>query len=102
MQTSRSEKALPKMRMMKHEAGTAFEMGFGARARRRSTAAEDGGTTESYDTTDYDRSPGAPPADASASSEQASGAARPRFGEITIRDRGRLPHWEKEGAAYFI
>ncbi len=31
-----------------------------------------------------------------------SGASRPRFGEVTIRDRGRLPHWEKEGATYFV
>jgi REP element-mobilizing transposase RayT len=29
-------------------------------------------------------------------------ASRPRFGEVTIRDRGRLPHWEKESATYFI
>jgi hypothetical protein len=42
----------------------------------------------------HDRSAGVPPA--------VSGASRPRFGEITIRDRGRLPHWEKEGATYFI
>jgi REP element-mobilizing transposase RayT len=41
-----------------------------------------------------DRSAGVPPA--------VSGASRPRFGEVTIRDRGRLPHWEKEGAIYFI
>ena len=31
-----------------------------------------------------------------------AGASRPRFGEVKIRDRGRLPHWEKEGATYFI
>jgi REP element-mobilizing transposase RayT len=31
-----------------------------------------------------------------------SGASRPRLGEVAIRDRGRLPHWEKEGATYFI
>ncbi len=31
-----------------------------------------------------------------------SGASRPRFGEVTIRERGRLPHWEKNGATYFI
>ncbi len=41
-----------------------------------------------------DRSAGVSPA--------VSGASRPRFGEITICDRGRLPHWEKEGATYFI
>ena len=27
---------------------------------------------------------------------------QPRFGEVTIRDRGRLPHWEAEGATYFV
>jgi menaquinone-specific isochorismate synthase len=26
---------------------------------------------------------------------------QPRFGEVTIRDRGRLPHWEAEGGTYF-
>ena len=31
-----------------------------------------------------------------------SGASRPRFSEITIHDRGRLPHWEKESGTYFI
>jgi len=31
-----------------------------------------------------------------------SGASRPRFGEVTIRDRGRLPHWEAEGGVYFV
>ena len=41
-----------------------------------------------------DRSAGVPPA--------VAGASRPRFGEITIRDRGRLPHWEKVWATYFI
>ena len=30
------------------------------------------------------------------------GATRPHFGEITIRDRGRLPHWEKGNATYFV
>ncbi len=30
------------------------------------------------------------------------GAVKPRFGEVRIRDRGRLPHWEKEGGLYFI
>jgi len=42
----------------------------------------------------FDRSAGVPPA--------VSGASRPRFGDITIRDRGRLPHWEKDSATYFI
>jgi REP element-mobilizing transposase RayT len=41
-----------------------------------------------------DCSAGVPPA--------VSGASRPRFGEVTIHDRGRLPHWEKESATYFI
>jgi len=31
-----------------------------------------------------------------------AGASRPRFGEVTIRDRGRLPHWERDSATYFI
>jgi hypothetical protein len=42
----------------------------------------------------HDRSAGVPPA--------VSGASRPRFGEIKIRDRGRFPRWEKEPATYFI
>jgi REP element-mobilizing transposase RayT len=41
-----------------------------------------------------DRSAGAPPA--------VAGATRPRFGEVTVRDRGRLPHWESDNATYFI
>ena len=41
-----------------------------------------------------DCSAGVPPA--------VSGASRPRFGEVTIRNRGRLPHWEKDSATYFI
>jgi hypothetical protein len=41
-----------------------------------------------------DCSAGVPPA--------VSGASRPRFGEVKIRDRGRLPHWEKESATYFV
>jgi REP element-mobilizing transposase RayT len=31
-----------------------------------------------------------------------SGASRPGFGEVTIHDRGRLPHGEKKSATYFI
>src|SRR5271157_2169959 len=27
---------------------------------------------------------------------------QPRFGDVTVRDRGRLPHWEAEGATYFV
>jgi len=30
------------------------------------------------------------------------GAAQPRFGEVHIRTRGRLPHWEKEEGLYFL
>ena len=30
------------------------------------------------------------------------GAAQPRYGEVHIRNRGRLPHWEKEESLYFI
>jgi REP element-mobilizing transposase RayT len=41
-----------------------------------------------------DGSAGVPPA--------VAGASRPRFGELTIRDRGRLPHWERENSTYFI
>ncbi len=31
-----------------------------------------------------------------------AGASRPRFGAVTIRDRGRLPHWEFESGTYFV
>jgi REP element-mobilizing transposase RayT len=27
---------------------------------------------------------------------------QPRYGEVKIRDRGYLPHWEAEGGAYFV
>jgi REP element-mobilizing transposase RayT len=30
------------------------------------------------------------------------GAVPPRYGEVHIRNRGRLPHWEKEEGHYFI
>jgi REP element-mobilizing transposase RayT len=30
------------------------------------------------------------------------GATKPRFGEVTIRERGRLPHWERETGTYFV
>ena len=30
------------------------------------------------------------------------GAAQPRYGEVRIRNRGRLPHWEKDSGLYFI
>jgi REP element-mobilizing transposase RayT len=60
----------------------------------RTTAAEDGGATGPRGATESNRSAGVPPA--------VAGASRPRFGEVKIHDRGRLPHWEKEGAMYFI
>ena len=44
----------------------------------------------------------APPDRSAGVSPAVAGASRPRFGEVTIRDRGRLPHWEKESATYFI
>ena len=31
-----------------------------------------------------------------------NGAVRPRYGEVHIRNRGRLPHWEKEEGLYFL
>ena len=30
------------------------------------------------------------------------GAVQPRFGEVRVRQRGRLPHWEKDAGLYFI
>jgi REP element-mobilizing transposase RayT len=30
------------------------------------------------------------------------GAKQPRFGEVRIRERGRLPHWEKDSGLYFV
>ncbi len=30
------------------------------------------------------------------------GAGQPRFGEVRVRERGRLPHWEKDAGLYFI
>jgi REP element-mobilizing transposase RayT len=36
------------------------------------------------------------------SSAELHGAVQPRFGEVHIRNRGRLPHWEKEEGLYFI
>ncbi len=53
-----------------------------------------GGTPALQDGTAPDRRAGVSPA--------VAGASRPRFGEVKIRDRGRLPHWEKESATYFI
>jgi len=40
------------------------------------------------------RSAGVPPA--------VAGASRPRFGTVTIRNRGRLPHWELDAGLYFV
>ncbi|MGD0830358.1 MAG: transposase, partial [Terracidiphilus sp.] len=31
-----------------------------------------------------------------------NGAVQPRYGEVHIRNRGRLPHWEKEEGLYFL
>jgi REP element-mobilizing transposase RayT len=37
------------------------------------------------------------------SQQDAGGKPRePAFGEVTVRGRGRLPHWEMEGGVYFI
>jgi REP element-mobilizing transposase RayT len=35
-------------------------------------------------------------------SEFLHGAVQPRYGEVHIRNRGRLPHWEKDEGLYFI
>ncbi len=35
-------------------------------------------------------------------SDVIQGAVPPRFGEVRIRQRGRLPHWEKETGLYFV
>jgi REP element-mobilizing transposase RayT len=59
----------------------------------RATASEDAGATTGCDVL-FHRSAGVPPA--------VVGASRSRFGDVTIRDRGRLPHSEKDSAAYFI
>jgi REP element-mobilizing transposase RayT len=37
-----------------------------------------------------------------ASQNAAHGAIQPHFGEVRIRQRGRLPHWEKEAGLYFV
>lgn len=43
------------------------------------------------------------PADRNAAvSAAVTGASRPRYGTVTIRDRGRLPHWELDCGLYFI
>ncbi len=46
-------------------------------------------------------SAGVPPAACPEPSRRA-GASRPGFGEVKIRDRGRLPHWEADNATYFV
>ena len=74
----------------KTAAGLASEPVTGCDA--RTTAAGDGAATTPGDVP-FDRSTGVPPAVAVAS--------RPRLDEVTIHDRGRLPHWEKERATYF-
>ena len=53
-----------------------------------------GGTPALQGGTAPNGSAGVPPA--------VSGASRPRFGDVKNHDRGRLPHWEKESATYFI
>ena len=37
-----------------------------------------------------------------AARESVEGAVQPRFGEVHIRNRGRLPHWDKDSGLYFI
>ncbi len=44
--------------------------------------------------------PNAKPQPATAAVVQ--GAVQPRFGEVRIRQRGRIPHWEKDTGLYFI
>jgi len=36
------------------------------------------------------------------SANAVQGAVQPRFGEVRIRQRGKLPHWEKEAGLYFV
>ncbi len=60
----------------------------------------DAGATKTVTTTNS--SAGAPSDRRAGVSPAVSGASRPRFGEVKIRDRGRLPHWEKESATYFV
>jgi len=37
-----------------------------------------------------------------ATADVVQGAVQPRFGEVRIRQRGRLPHWEKDAGLYFL
>ena len=53
---------------------------------KKSEGERDGDETPEIGTP-FDRSAGVPPA--------VAGASRPRFGEVRIHDRGRLPHWDK-------
>jgi REP element-mobilizing transposase RayT len=34
--------------------------------------------------------------------QSVQGGTQPRFGEVRIRQRGRLPHWEKDAGLYFV
>jgi hypothetical protein len=36
------------------------------------------------------------------SANAVQGAVQPRFGEVRIRQRDRLPHWEKESGLHFV
>ena len=38
----------------------------------------------------------------SATAAVVQGAVQPRYGEVHVRQRGRLPHWEKDAGLYFI
>jgi S-adenosylmethionine decarboxylase proenzyme len=49
----------------------------------------------------FTRSAGVPPAVAEASRFR-SGFPKTSFGTVKIRERGRLPHWEKEDGIYFV
>ncbi len=52
---------------------------------------------------DPDRSAGFHPAERSAGVSPAGArASRPRWGEIHVKSRGRLPHWEVEAGTYFV
>ena len=46
--------------------------------------------------------PSTAPARSAGDSPAVAGATRPRFGEVTVRDRGRLPHWEHNNSTYFV
>jgi REP element-mobilizing transposase RayT len=68
-----------------------------------STKIAESAPVPSNDGNPLDSSAAVPAPDCSAGVPPAvAGASRPRFGEVTIRDRGRLPHWEKDSGTYFI